>query len=148
MTSDKSWLVLIIIIVLSLLLIILLLSLLRKHYLGYCWTAHKKEYEPNTAKQQAPKNGHFDKNSINNKSFRRRNGDLDDEDAGNDSSTEDRSNLVAPKKNQGDSVAVNLNGKQQQQQESDESQQLTSEQRRLNYHRQQGPLKTSTSTPV
>lgn len=147
-TSDNLWLVLIILIALSLLLLILILSLLRKHYLGYCWTAHKKEYEPNTAKQQAPKNGHFDKNSINNKSFRRRNGEMDD-DAENDSSTEDKSNLVAKKttifnntssssRNQGDFVTVNLNGKE----EDNES--PVSEHRRLH----QGPLKSSTSTPV
>lgn len=154
MTSDNLWLVLIALIILSLLLLILILSVLRKHYLGYCWTAHKKEYEPNTSKQPPPnKDGHFDKNSINNKSFRRRNGDMDAEAAaaadGNDSSTEeeDKSNLVS-KRSKGDFVAVDLNSNNGKQQQESSQQTMTSEQRRLQYHHQQGPLKSSTSTPV
>lgn len=154
-TSDrKLWLVLIILITLSLLLLILILSLLRKHYLGYCWTAHKKEYEPNNTTAKSPiggsgKSNHFDKNSINNKSFRRRNGEHDSDDSdyetaggggggGTRTGNEDRSNLVSTKKN-GDFVAVNLGADDDKQ---------SSEQKRLNYHHKQGPLKSSTSTPV
>lgn len=84
--SDRMWLVLIILISLSVLIICLIFMLVRKHYLGYCWTAHKKEYEPNN--KNAPKNGYFDKNSINNKSFRQKNGELIDE-------HNNRSNLIA-----------------------------------------------------
>lgn len=75
--SDKMWLVLIILLSLSLILLLLVFLLLRKHYLGFCWTAHKKEYEPNT--KNPTKNAYFNKNSINNKSFRQKTNDIDEE---------------------------------------------------------------------
>lgn len=89
--GDMMWLVLIILISLSILMLVLILMLIRKYYLGYCWTAHKQEYEPNN--KNLPKNSFFSKDSINNKSFRKKNGDIDEGD--NDSLTADLSNLVA-----------------------------------------------------
>lgn len=91
--GDRMWLVLIILITLSILIFVLIFILIRRHYLGYCWTAHKKEYEPNN-KNQPKNNNYFNKNSINNKSFRQKNGEIEDEhDHGNNN--EDRSNLVS-----------------------------------------------------
>lgn len=111
--GDHMWIVLLILVILSLFIFILLFILLRKYYI---WTSWKKEYEPNN--KSAPKNGYFDKNSINNKSFRKKNQiEEDDEDA-------DRSNLVTQSND--DQVRVNIND---------------------NQHRS-GPLSTSTSTPV
>lgn len=136
--SDKLWLVLIILIVLSILVLVLIIMLIRKYSLGYCWTAHKKEYEPNN--KNKPKNGYFSKNSINNKSFRQKKGELD-EDNGDDL-VEDRSNLVRPNNNKtgvstgkkNDYVKININEKGTN---------------KLHYqHQVVAPLKTSTSTPV
>lgn len=75
--SDKLWVVIILLIILTTFIFLLIFMLLRRHYLGYCWTAHKKEYEPNN-ENNADKNGAFNKNSINNKSFKRKNGDAGD----------------------------------------------------------------------
>lgn len=146
--SDKLWLVLTILIVLSVLTLLLIVMLIRKCSLGYCWTAHKKEYEPNNKNQ--PKNGYFNKNSINNKSFRKKNDELDEENG--DDLAEDRSNLVrsndktgavAAKRNiaaattTGDKnnfIRININDK---------------ETNKSSYQHELGtPLKTSTSTPV
>lgn len=146
--GDKMWLVPIILISLSILIVVLILISLRKYYLGYCWTAHKHEYEPNN--KNLPKNSFFNKDSINNKSFRKKNGDVDGED--DDSLTADISNLVAagasanrkhspgtgvsPPANdssRNDYVRVSINGGQAD---------------NLDYHHLVSPLKTSTSTPV
>lgn len=124
----------------------LIFLLLRKHYLGYCWTANKKEYEPNN--KNPPRNGYFNKNSINNKSFRQKSsGEVDDENdndqvngvaaastiGSDDLATEDRSSLFISsnkrKKNDDNYIKVNVN-----------------DDTRNHYVGQ--PLLTSTSTPV
>lgn len=148
--SDKLWLVLTILILLSILILLLIVMLIRKYSLGYCWTAHKKEYEPNNKNQT--KNGYFNKNSINNKSFRQKNGELEEENG--DDLAEDRSNLVrsndktggvAAKRNitvatttrtgeKNNYIKININDK---------------ETNKSPHQRELGaPLKTSTSTPV
>lgn len=149
--SDNMWLVLIVLIALTVLLFVLIFTLIRKHYLGYCWTTHKNEYAPNN--NSSPKNGNFNKNSINNKSFRKKNGELDDDDV--EESAEDRSTLVpalngknlsrspfltqAVDKEQG-YVKVNIN----EHQVSDPSAADNGAQ----FHHQLSPLASSTSTPV
>lgn len=146
--GDKMWLVPFILISLSILIVILILISLRRYYFGYCWTAHKHEYEPNN--KNLPKSSLFNKDSINNKSFRRKTGNAEDGD--NDSLAADLSNLVAvgansdrkqstgdiptsatTNSNRNDYVRVNLNGGQTDNPE---------------YHHLVSPLKTSTSTPV
>lgn len=87
--SDRMWLVILILVVLTILLFTLIFFLIRRHYLGYCWTGHKKEYEPNN--KSSPRNGYFNKNSINNKSFRQKNGETEED---GDDTAADRSNLV------------------------------------------------------
>lgn len=106
--SDKLWYVIIILVVLTFLLLTLMIMIVRKYYLGYCWTAHKKEYEPNNAPKGAG-SGHFDKNSINNKSFRRKNGEAeeDDNEDNDDDTAADRSNLVTTTVSKNGSVLVN-----------------------------------------
>jgi hypothetical protein len=90
--SDKLWYVIIVLAVLTIILFVLIVMSVRKCFLGYCWTAHKKEYEPNN--KSAPKSGYFNKNSINNKSFRQKNGETDEDVGDNDDTAADRSNLV------------------------------------------------------
>lgn len=171
--SDKLWLVLIILISLSILIFVLIFMLVRKHYLGYCWTAHKKEYEPNT--NSPPKNGYFNKSSINNKSFRKKNNfEVDDADsaAGNESADEhlagatgvkgaDRSILVtsasSPSSNNKTSIGHTNRGgflKSASPSKGDDYVRVNMndnlhEDRRKQYQVSLGsPLKTSTSTPV
>lgn len=149
--SDNLWLVLTILIILSILILSLIVLLIRKYSLGYCWTAHKKEYEPNNKSQ--PKNGYFNKNSINNKSFRQKNGELDEENG--DDLAEDRSNLVRPSKKTGDAETGSKNvlpattvktGERNNYIKINISDKETS---KSPYQHQVGtPLKTSTSTPV
>lgn len=67
--GDNFWIVLIIIIISVLLILSLLILLFKKHYLRFCFTSYKKEYEPNN--KSNPKNG-FHSNPINNKSFKRK----------------------------------------------------------------------------
>jgi hypothetical protein len=90
--SDKLWYVIVMLAVLTIILLALIVMSLRKYFLGYCWTAHKKEYEPNN--ESAPKSGYFNKDSINNKSFRQKNGEVDDDGDDIDDTAADRSNLV------------------------------------------------------
>lgn len=95
--SDKLWYVIIILVLLTIILLALIVMSVRRYFLGYCWTAHKKEYEPNN--RSAPKGGYFNKDSINNKSFRQKKGgemdnDDDDDCDDNDDTAADRSNLV------------------------------------------------------
>jgi hypothetical protein len=86
-SSDISvWLIVILLSVSTLLLLTLMIMIVRKYYLGYCWTAHKKEYEPNNDNGQKSQAA-FSKNSINNKSFRKKTNvdhETDDDDDGND----------------------------------------------------------------
>lgn len=92
---GKLWLIVIILAVLTLIFLALLIMILRRYYLGYCWT-HTKEYEPNS--DDSPRNVQFSKSSINNKSFRKRSVELDEDEAGDgagDDTAADRSNLVA-----------------------------------------------------
>lgn len=139
--GDKMWLVLIILISLSLIIFVLIFILLRKYYLGYCWTAHKKEYEPNN--KTAPKNGYFSKNSINNKSFRQKSsGEVDDLEA--DNSSADRSSLVRASNgdktnNKSRSVFSNKPATG-----TNDYVKVDMDNRASNF----GPLSTSTSTPV
>lgn len=97
--SDQTWLVVIIIIaslVILLVLILLLLLLLRRTSLCHCWTANKQEWDPKVAPASGASllNG---KDSINNKSFRRKkNVDTDREDE--EEFAEERSNLVSGEK--------------------------------------------------
>ena len=157
--SDRLWLVVLILVVLTIALFALIFLLGRKYYLGYCWTAHKKEYEPNN--ESAPKDGYFNKNSINNKSFRQKNGETDDED---DDTAADRSNLMTTtgkrdhasndKAHNGSNnksnryVKVDMSKDRQQQQQ----QQNQSDTHNGNYqpfhHKIDSPLASSTSTPV
>lgn len=168
--SDKMWLVLIILISMSIIVFVLIFILLRRHYLGYCWTASKKEYEPNN--KNAPKNGYFNKNSINNKSFRKKNGDIEDDDDdalnGDDNdetaASDARSNLVTPVDkgktstnknkqstattalksagvdNNHDYVKININ--------EDNRNNSFNDSKQYYQHQLISPLKTSTSTPV
>lgn len=151
--GDKLWIVIIILILLTLLVFLIIFMLLRKHYLGYCWTAHKKEYEPNNKNAHA-KNDSFDKDSINNKSFRRKNGDLEcDNDAdettgltpGGKSAKSGRGMTKQPSKDQtSPHIKVNMAGKklnngnnsQYNDQHYNQSDLVVS------------PLASSTSTPV
>lgn len=149
--SDNLWLVLTILIILSILILLLIVLLIRKYSLGYCWTAHKKEYEPNNKSQ--PKNGYFNKNSINNKSFRQKNGEIDEENG--DDLAEDRLNLVRPNKKTGD-AEVGRNVLQATTAKTDGERNnyikiniSDKETNKPSYQHQVGtPLKTSTSTPV
>lgn len=153
--SDRLWLVLIILISLSILLFALIFFLIRKYYLGYCWTAHKKEYEPNNKNQ--PKNGYFNKNSINNKSFRQKNGENDDDDAGEVDNSADRSSLVSDKKDAISNRASVMTSKDKHNRsyvkvniddnQHDNSDSLV-DNRQYYQHQVVSPLKTSTSTPV
>ena len=113
MNGDRIWPIMIVLIVLTLILLAIMVCLVRKYCLGYCWTTHKKEYEPNST-NPAKSGQQFDKNSINNKSFRRKKGELGeeendhdhyDDDGGANESDEientaaaDRSNLVTTTK--------------------------------------------------
>lgn len=99
--GDNFWLVIMILIIITIILFAFIFMIARKYYLGYCWTAHKKEYEPNNKSQ--PKNGHFNKNSINNKSFRQKmSGETEDDDYDDDNTAADRSNLVTTTTNKKD----------------------------------------------
>lgn len=114
--------------------------LIRKYSLGYCWTAHKKEYEPNNKTQ--PKNGYFNKNSINNKSFRQKNGEVDDDDADLVNDKSDGAAFMTPADKDHSYVKVNIN---------DNHQHDTTDSFNGNnhyHHEVTTPLKTSTSTPV
>lgn len=100
--GDKLWPTVIILTILTLIILIILTIVLRKYYRGHCWT-HTKEYKPNN--DQSPNNNQFNKNSINNKSFRKRSGDLEGDDVvsgADDDTAADRLNLVtAPGKKNG-----------------------------------------------
>lgn len=130
--SDRMWLVIIILITSSIVLFVLIFLLIRKYCIGYCWTAHKKEYEPNNKVQ--PKNGYFNKNSINNKSFRQKNGETDDGDPVDDKN--DSTAFIKPADKNHSYVRVNVN-------QNDNS--FNADHR---YNEATSPLKTSTSTPV
>lgn len=154
--SDRMWLVLVILISLSILLFLLIFMLVRKHYLGYCWTAHKKEYEPNN--KNPAKNGYFNKNSINNKSFKRKSLETDEEDGGDGSNLvgstgaessrvdghTNRAALVTSPAEQPAShhnyVKVNMN--------DDASDPYNNTQLSYHHHKVASPLTSSTSTPV
>lgn len=157
MSGDNLWLIVIILAVLTLIILAILIILLRKHYYGYCWT-HTKEYEPNN--ENSSRNGQFKKNAINNKSFRRKSGDLDDEGEDGDDTAADRSNLVTTtgKKNGallGDPVGGGGGGGRRNDSENhyvrvdmrgtnDDG----SDNRRPNQQLKTRPLPSSTSTPV
>lgn len=158
--SDKLWLILLILILSIVVFLLIFLVLLKKNCFGpCCWTANKNEYEPNN-KNGTLKNGNsFDKNSINNKSFRKKTSETDDD--LDDTTAADRSSLVAgSKENKEDKkskknkqarsseeiraqapsdqtryVVVNMNDDNPGQQKS--SQKVSS-----------SPLASSTSTPV
>lgn len=170
--GDRMWLVILILIALTIFLLALIFLLVRKHYLGYCWTRHKIEYEPNNNKNSQPKNGYFNKNSITNKSFRKKNGETDEDE---DDTAADRSNLVtktdkkdgslvncaafiAPNttnKSQNRYVKVDMNDHNRRQDGGQLQQQRDSRDSTSNghyyqpFHRQvASPLASSTSTPV
>lgn len=85
--SDKMWLLVISLIAFSILILILILLLIRKTALCQCWTVHKQEWDPKVESPNGASLLGHDKNSINNKSFRRKRNPDDLE--------EDRSNLFA-----------------------------------------------------
>jgi len=143
---DKMWLVLIILISLMIFLSVVIFMLLRKHYLGYCWQAHKKEYEPNN--KSPPRNGYFNKNSINNKSFRQKSSEIEE---GEEEEGEDDTNLVIPStESEGYAAFAREAG-------DDQSQLVKLNIKENNHSSGSGnsyhfhgasPLKSSTSTPV
>lgn len=148
--GDKMTLILIILIIVTVALLLIVFLLLRRYCLACCWRAYKDEYEPNN--KNKPKNGYFTKDSINNKSFRRKNGETEDEDCDQDDSSADISNLVTPNvskasehstrnktntQHSNDYIKVNMSNKG------------STDDGRHNYLNQLGaPLKSSTSTPV
>lgn len=166
--SDKLWLVVIILILLTLILLALMTIILRRYYLGYCWTTHKKEYEPNN--ECSPKTSPFNKNSINNKSFRKKTAELDDDSSGADDTAADSSNLVTTTskkdgrgplvaRNGGDNSIVNnyvkvdmrRTSKQSdvnQTQSFERSDSSDGHNQRLNHQALARPLASSLSTPV
>jgi len=92
--GDRLWPMVVGIIFLAILLLLFIIFLVRRYCLGSCWNAHKKEYEPNNKTRNTQE---FNKNSINNKSFRQKKGEIDDEDRSvneDDCTAADRSNLV------------------------------------------------------
>lgn len=164
--SDSTWLIMFILILLSIILLVIFLILLRKNCFGHCcWTVNKNEYEPNN-KNGTLKNGsshEFDKNSINNKSFRKKSSETDDD---VDDVAADKSSLVASSNN-GDKrskkttrgiinrAQVTTSGEQRRPEQrhgyisvdvNDKSNtgQLQSNPR----HKATSPLASSTSTPV
>lgn len=142
--SDRMWLVLIILISLSIILILIIFMLVRKHYLGYCWTTHKKEYEPNN--KNAPKNGYFNKNSINNKSFRKKNVETD-EDEDIESAADNRA-FVTTNTDDKRSSGVKVNIDDNHRQDTSEPHNGSTNNQYHHNHHLSGPLISSTSTPV
>lgn len=149
--SDRLWLIVIILAILTFIILAILILVLKKYYLGYCWT-RTKEYEPNDGSE---KGSQFNKNSINNKSFRKRSCELDGEDNCEDVAA-DRSSLVteSSKKlihrdrngtgNVNHYVKVDMNGTSA---DKDLNRSLVEHDRTVNGDRNR-PLPSSTSTPV
>lgn len=167
--SDRNWLVIMLLILLTLILVLALVLLLAKRHqlaAGCCWTAHKKEYEPNSPAGTLLGGS---KSSINNKSFRRKAqsefepAGCDEDDQNTSKSTGDKSSLVAAKSplrggaktngmttnGAGTKDYVKVDFKEDRQPVgADCNANEDKEERYQPFHQRQTALATSTSTPV